>query len=342
MIGRARRQPVHARVDHDEPAAALHEVDDRMPKGAIRIRDGRHLAPQHHGFGNVVLGVVIASGQTAGVVHLGIHESSRHGPGGQPREVARVARLRVAGIGRLPHHRGVGHARHAALASGAAKVDEAFLAVFAGNLGVALLDQVQGLVPRDLLPGIRVSALGAVAFHGMQDAGIVVLVILQGDAAHAQAPLGDGMVLVALHLDQPSALVGVELESAADRMTSRWRPHAAACHGQPRVLVGEAPGLSQVVHVRETVQLHGRRCCLSQCHVPLLSTKHLDVVSPCSEHTKHDGRAEAIAWYRMRGSTRTHGPISMRCGLSIRVFTSFPVSWYGWSEANSPRDIISR
>ena len=90
------------------------------------------------------------------------------------------------------------------------------------DLGVALLDEIERLIPGNLLPRICLPALVAVALHRMQNAGVVVLVVLERDAAYAEAPLGDGMVLVALDLDEPAVLVRVELQATANRMTTRW------------------------------------------------------------------------------------------------------------------------
>ena len=84
-----------------------------------------------------------------------------------------------------------------------------------------------------------------VALQGMDDAARIVHVVLERQATHAQAALGDLLVLVALDLDELALLVDVQLEAASDRMAPRRRPGSRAGDGAAVLL--KAPRLAQVV-----------------------------------------------------------------------------------------------
>ena len=84
-----------------------------------------------------------------------------------------------------------------------------------------------------------------VALHGVDDAARVVDVVLERQAPRAEAPPGDRVVLVALHVVDDPVLVHVDLEAAAHGVAPRRRPHGRAHDGEVPLLV--LPWLAKIV-----------------------------------------------------------------------------------------------
>ncbi len=187
-------------------------------------------APDHDAFGIYERRVFEAAGQAAGIVDFRVGAAQVVRGRSHARHVAGVARLRVAHVGRTQHV-GAVRAERAALAAGAHEEHDAFIAVLCRDAAVVLLDDVEGLVPRAALPFVGLSAMLRVALQGMDDAARIVHVVLERQATHAQAALGDLLVLVALDLDELALLVDVQLEAASDRMAPRRRPGSRAGDG---------------------------------------------------------------------------------------------------------------
>ena len=90
-----------------------------------------------------------------------------------------------------------------------------------------LFDDVVGFIPADLLPLVSLPAELTGAFHGVQQAPLVLDDLGHRKAAHAQPPLVVRVLGVALNLDQVPLFVGVAQHAAAV-MASRRRPCVAA------------------------------------------------------------------------------------------------------------------
>ena len=247
MVVSARGEPIRTRIDHDQTRAAAHEVDDRVPEKPIRIRRQRLLAPYHDALRHLVLRVIVAPGQPSRIVYLGVCRPEQVRRSRHAGHVARVPRLRIA-IVRRAEHPAPERCHGAALAPGAREAHDGLAPVLLRDAIVFALNEGERLIPADLLPRIRVAALLGVSLHGMQDAARVVDVILQGEAANAQAPLRHRVVLIPFHLDELPILVSVELQRAPDRVASWRRPRARARDRQ--AILFEAPGLVEVIHVR--------------------------------------------------------------------------------------------
>ena len=100
---------------------------------------------------------------------------------------------------------------------------------FSVQLVVLLHDDVVRLVPRDALPFVRLAAEGAVALHGIQQAVLVIQVFGKRQAADAQAAVRDGLVGVALDLDQLPVL-DEGPQATAHAVAPRRRPLSRAVH----------------------------------------------------------------------------------------------------------------
>ena len=244
VIDRTRGEPIGARINRDELAAALHDIDDGMAEETVAVGGKRLLAPGNHDLGDLVHRVVIASGQAAGIVHLGVGHAGDIGASGNARDVAGVTGLRIAGIGRADHGRAVGTAHRAALATGATEDDDGLGAVLLLEALDVLLDDVIGLIPGDALPLVLAAVLLG-AFHRVDDAIGMIGKVGERKAAHAKASLRNGLVFVAFDLLEDAVLVHVELDAASNGMAARRRPGAGARDGIAVLLV--TPGLAQVV-----------------------------------------------------------------------------------------------
>ena len=296
MVFGARGKPRDARVHHDEARPAAHEVHHRMAEQPVGVGGKRHLAPDDHALGQFECRVVVAAGKAAGIVDLGIRAADVVGRGRHARHVARIARLGIAPVARA-ERQAAPNAQRAALAARAGEAHHALAAVFGRDAAVVLLDDVERLVPRAALPLVGLAAVFLGTLQGVRDARRVVQVVLQREAAHAQAALRDGLVLVALHLRQLAVLVDVELQAAAHRMASGRRPRRRAGDRVARLLV--PPGFSQVVDLAQCRQRHR----LTRFHVahasPFLGLPSRDPKSPLRLGTaaimgkRHDGAHEA-------------------------------------------------
>ena len=249
----ARGQPGHARIDDNQARAAAHGVHDRMSEKAVRVGLERRLAPDHEHLGLVIALVIPAPGQRTSVVPLGVGRAADVGDGGQARRVAGVAGLRVAEVRGAEAH-GAVRGEGAALAPGAGKDHDGLAPILAGDAVVLAFDDVEGLVPGNLLPGIGVASFLRITLHRVQQARRIVDVVFERDASRAQAALGHRVVLVALDADELAIAVHVELQPATHRMASRRRPGARARDGQAVFLV--APRLADVVVIRQGVEFH--------------------------------------------------------------------------------------
>ena len=124
-------------------------------------------------------------------------------------------------------------------------------AVLLRDLVVALLDESRTPRPTCMrFPRIcRHAALLGVALHRMQYAARVVHVVLERQAAYAQAALRDRMVFVAFNLDELSALIGhVKLQR---RSLPDGSPGATTAHVRVTVqsVLLVAPRLIEVVFI---------------------------------------------------------------------------------------------
>ena len=217
-----------------------------MAEKTVRIRLERSLAPYHQAFGQLVALVLPTARQCARVVPFGVRRARDVGDGRQTRGVAGVARLRVAEVRRSEAHGAIRRER-AALASGAGEHHDGLASIGGGDAVVLVLNDVERLVPGNLLPGIGIAALLRIALHGMQKACRIVDVVFERYAPGAQAPLGHRVVLVALDSHEPAPIVHVQLETASHRMASGWGPRTRAGNGQAVLLV--SPRLADVVDV---------------------------------------------------------------------------------------------
>ena len=219
-------QPGDARVDGDELGAALHEVDDGVPEESVGIREQRVLAPQDDVLGHLVARVVVTIGEERRVVELGIARAQKEVCDGAARAVAGLAAQRGGLVGGAQAGVGHGGGVQGGLATRALQDDLRFRPPVLLHIVDLLLDDVESLVPGDGIPFV-LAAIFRVAVEGSEDAVGMIDVFGQGQAAHAQAALRDGMGLVAFDLDE-FAVFDVEFDAATYRVASRRRPCAGA------------------------------------------------------------------------------------------------------------------
>ena len=217
-------EPVHARVDGHELRAALHKVDHRVAEEAVGVGRERHLAPENHELGHLILGVVVAAFETAGVVELGVERAENHLGGHHARLVAGVAGLRVSQVGRAEDGE-LEVLREHAVAAGAHEDRHGLATVLLGEFLPVVHDEVERLIPAAALPRVGVAAFGLVALHRVDDAARIVHVILERQASRAEATMRDGVVLVTLDVVHAAVLVDVDLDAASNWMAPRGAPH---------------------------------------------------------------------------------------------------------------------
>ena len=237
-------KPVDTRVDHDDAGTAAHCVDDGMTEEAVRGGLERMLAPNHQDLGQLVLGVVPATGQSARVVPLGVRAAGHVDDGGQTRGVARVAGLRVAVVRGAEHHGRIQRHR-AALAASAREAHDGLGTVVLDGTLVVLFQDLEGLVPGAFLPLVGLAAELRVALHRRGDASGIVNVFLQENLSWIQTSLEHGMVLVAFDLLESPVLVDIQLQAPAYGVVTRGRPYAGARDGV--VAIGVPPRFPEVV-----------------------------------------------------------------------------------------------
>ena len=225
--------------------APFHDVDDRMPPQAVSVRSEWLFAPHDQHFRAYPSRIVIGALESARIVDLGIVRSQHMRAGGRTRLIARESGLRVTGVRRAEHLLRHLLAHDASRAPRPGEHRHGLWAVVLFEELHLLLDEGVRLVPRALLPLVVLAAVFRIALHGMHDAARVVDIVLQRQAAHAQASLGDGAVLVALHMIETPILVHVQLEAASHGMAPRRRPHGSAHHREVTFLV--FPRFAEVV-----------------------------------------------------------------------------------------------
>ena len=234
-----------------------------MAEQAVAVGRQRLLAPEHDELRQRERRIVVAAGQSAGVVHLGVGRAQHVGGAGHARNVARVARLRVACVRRAERRMSVCRQHGAALAASAAHEQDGLGAIGLLVVSNLLRNQVECLVPRDALPFVLAAVLAG-ALHRVAHAVGVVHVVGDRQAPYAQASVRDRMVLVAFHLHQLARIVHVGFDAAAGRMAARWRPGTAAYDGEAVLLV--APRLAEVGRSLAFENLHAlssSRLCMS-------------------------------------------------------------------------------
>ena len=228
VILRVRTEPGQARVHGDDLRAALHDVDDAVAEEAVGARVERVLAPHHDVLRANPARIVVAIGEELRRVdfrHAGAQEVVHDG---RARAVARLARERVGRctVRRVHDSRAVHRGVKRGLATRARQREDALGTVVFLKTTDLLLEQIVGLVPRNLLPCI-LAAILAGTLHGAQQAVLVVDDLVERDASRAQTALRDRMARVALHLHNLSVL-HVDEHAASNRMISWRRPCTGA------------------------------------------------------------------------------------------------------------------
>ena len=291
-----RGDPVDARVDAHELGAAAHHVDGGVTEQAVAVGRKGLLAPEHDELGKLEHRVVIATGQTAGVVHLGIGRAHDVGRARDTRNVAGIAGLRIARVGGTQACVRVCGKHGATLATGTAHDQDGFGTILVLEVLYLLGDGVIRLVPRDTLPLVLAAVLAS-ALHGIQDAIGIVDVIADGQATDAEAAVCDGMVLIALDAHELVVGVHIGLDTASGRMTSRRRPCATTGDGE--AVFFEAPRLAKIGSALTFENLHA-------LSFPLLSQPVLSLRVP--SRLSPTGGTPASERTRRDISTKTAGP----------------------------------
>ncbi len=214
----ARGKPVHPRIGHHETRAALHHLHERVAEQAVGVRAQRVAAPYQHVLRAFPARVVVALGESDGVVGLDIGAS--HGPehGGHARDDARPAAVGMHGVDRAEHVVGHLEVYLARLSARSAPHAHGVDAVLVDGPAICLHDGLKCFVPAYALPDVAAPVLAG-TLERMEEPVLVVVVFLSRQAAHAQPALADGVLLVALHLDQP-AVPHVHFEAAAQVMAT--------------------------------------------------------------------------------------------------------------------------
>ena len=238
-------QPREGRVDGDHLGTALHAVDDPMAEEVVGVGNNSVAAPVHDDLRTAPLGTFLVVAILELLRHIGDHEVAVHGShGGRTRAEARVAckiahgevrgaERRMCQIGDLV----------AVVAAGADVADDGLGTVVLPDGADLLLDDVEGLVPADLLPLVLAALAGAL--HGMAQARRVVDELRHFEAAHAQRALVKRVLRVALDLLE-LAVLGV-VKHAAAVMAAGARPGGRAGDGVLAVLPLDFPLVLLVV-----------------------------------------------------------------------------------------------
>lgn len=190
------------------------------PKKPSGIGCKRHLAPEDHELGHLVLGIVVAALKTAGVIELGVERAENHLGRHHARLVAGIAGLRVSQVRRAEDGELEVLGEHA-VAAGAHEDRHGLATVLLGKILPVVHDEVERLVPAAALPCIGVAALGLVTLHRVDYAARVVHVVFEREASRAESAVGDGVVLVALDVVHAAVLVHIDLDAAPDGVQPR-------------------------------------------------------------------------------------------------------------------------
>ena len=245
--------PVDARVDAHELGAAAHHVDGSVAEQTVAVGGQGLLAPEHDQLRQGEHRIVVTTGQTACIVHLGIGGAENVGGASTARDVAGVAGLGVAVVRGTEARMGVCRKHRTTLAAGAAHDEDGLSAVVLLVVGDLLGDGIVSLVPSDALPLVQTAVLAG-TLHRIQNTIRVIDIVTNGKAADAETTVGDRMVLVALDLDELAVSIDVGLNAAASGMAARRRPSTTA--GDSQTIFFEAPRLAEVGSALSFENLH--------------------------------------------------------------------------------------
>ena len=248
-----RRHPVNTGVYAHQLRAAAHHIDCCVSEQPVAVRRQRLFAPKDDELRKLEHGVVVAAGQTARIIHLGIRGAKNIRGARNARDVTRIARLRIAIVRGADRGVSIRGKHRATLAASSAHDEDGFRTV--GLLVVVNLlgEQIERLVPRDALPLVFASIL-ARTLHRVKHAVGVVHEVAHGQTTHAKAAIGDGMVLIAFDFHQFASIVDIGFDSATGRMAPGRRPSASAGNGQS--VFFEAPRFAQVGSTLAFENLH--------------------------------------------------------------------------------------
>lgn len=207
------------------------------------------VAPNHHGLGYFVVGVVIAVGEVLRAIGHGV-AAAGGGHAGDAGQVACHARQPEAGIGGRAVGPGDARDPRGDVAPGSRSEDDRFGSVLLADLDEFAGYEVYRLIPTDALPFV-LAAILRIALHGVEQAVFVVHDLRQIQAAHAQAPLVEGVLGIALHLHQACRLCRrrARRRSQGGSQGPSTRCHALRCIPPPgTAMVFRARPLCNSVH----------------------------------------------------------------------------------------------
>ncbi len=219
-----RTEPGHLRVDRNDLRPAFHAVDDPVAVKTVGIRYDGVVSPEDDALGNLPARIVVALGELLRVIAHPKRARRAHGRGD--------AWYEACASGKGEHDVGASE-RPGEVADPRGDIAARALEE-QHRLGAELFlvrqkllgDQIVGFVPGDALPSVFTAILG-LALHGVDHAVFVVGGLHQIEAPYAQAPLVEGVVRIALDLDELAVLVGVHEKTAAE-MAAGPRPSAPA------------------------------------------------------------------------------------------------------------------
>ena len=226
VIGGTRADPGETRVNRDELAPALHEVDECVTEEAVRVGEQRVLAPQHDVFRHHVARIVVSVREERRVVELGIACPQNEVRHAAARAVARFARKRGAGVGRLQRSIGGRRRIERGGTAGALEHRHGLVAVVLLYATHVLFDEIHGFVPGDGLPFVKAPVFAGTP-ERRGDPLVAVHVFGQRQAPRAKPALGNGVFRIALDAHDP-AVLNLEIHAASYGMVARRRPGAGA------------------------------------------------------------------------------------------------------------------
>ena len=256
----ARRHPVDARVDTHELRAAAHHVDGGVTEQTVTVRRQRLLAPKNDELRKLEHGVVVAAGQAACIIHLGIRGAKDIRGTRNARNIARITRLSVAIVRSADRGMSIRGKHRAALATGSAHDKDRFRTVGLLVIVNLLGKQIKGFIPRDALPFV-LATIFASTLHRIEHSIGVVNEVAHSQATHAKSTVRDGMVLITFDFHQFASIIHIGLDAATSRMASGRRPCASTGDGQS--VFFEAPRLAQIGSALTFENLHALSSFLS-------------------------------------------------------------------------------
>lgn len=120
----ARTRPGDAGVNGDQVRTELHHINEDVTEETVTIGGQRLLAPNDNPLGELVRGILEATGQVACIVELGVASTQDVVSDRAARAIAGPARLRVAAVGRLQDGERQSVVEDASLTAGATKADD--------------------------------------------------------------------------------------------------------------------------------------------------------------------------------------------------------------------------